>query len=282
MKKKKSMMIYALINIIMLSIVVYFLFRMDKKITAINPLYILYAIIPFLCIHIIRIIRQYIILMDNRLKLGNLSMSYLKSSLTNTIVPFKIGELFKIYLYGYEMNDYRKSFLGVVIDKCFDAVALLVLFITAEIYFHQPLSFITILLLIIVSLMIIIYASFENTYQFLNKYLILNKNSKLSIKCLKILEELKNIFIDVKNMIKDRVILILVLTSLSWVAEIWFVSIISKMASINSSFMDFIIYMNNSFIGIPNELSKYYILITIILFLIFIIAFIITKLVKED
>lgn len=282
MKKRKNKIIYILINIIIILIICYYLFKVDKKINIINPMYIIYAILPFLCIHIVRIIRQYIILMDNKLKLSNLTSAYLKSSLTNTIVPFKIGELFKIYLYGYEMDNYRKSFLGVIIDKCFDAVVLLVLFISTELFYHQPLSFITILLLIFVGLMVIIYISFENTYNFLNKYLIINKNSSLSIKCLKILEELKSIFSDVKNMIKDRIMLILVLTSLSWVLEIWFVSIISKMANMNSSFMDFINYMNSSFIGISNELSKYYILVTIVLFIIFIVGFLINKIIKES
>ncbi len=280
MKKKKT--IYLFINLIMFSIIIYYLFFANNNIFDVNIKYMLFAIIPFLCIHLLRIVRQYIILMENKIKISRLTRAYLKSSLTNTVVPFKIGELFKIYLYGYEMNNYKKSFIGVLVDKFFDALLLLIILITAEIYYAQPLSIITILLLIFTGLVIIFYISFENTYNFLNKYLILNKNSELCIKCLKILDEAKNIFFDVKDMIKDRVILILSLTMLSWIFEIWFVSIISRAINVNSGFIDFINYMNNSFIGIPNELSIYYILVTIILFIAFYVLFGISKLFKES
>ncbi len=280
MKKKRGL--YNTINFIAVIIVIYFLLVENKEKISINVPYFLYAIIPFICIHILRILRQYIIFIDNKMKLHKLTKAYLKSSLINTIVPFKIGELFKIYLYGYEMDNYKKSIIGVIIDKFFDAVILLLIFITIEIFYQKPLSFITILLLIFVGLIIIIYVSFENTYNFLNKFLIKNKNSETCIKCLKILEELKIIFSDIKNMIKDRIILILILTSMSWAFEIWFVSIISKVINNNSSFIDFINYMNNSFIGTPNILSKYYILITLIIFIAFIISYAVGKLFKES
>lgn len=280
MKNKKG--IYLFINLIMFAIIIYYLFVVKNNLFDVNIKYILFAIIPFLLIHLLRIIRQYIILMENKIKISRLTRAYLKSSLTNTVVPFKIGELFKIYLYGYEMNNYKKSIIGVLVDKFFDAFLLLIILISAEIYYNQPLSIITVLLLIFTGLVIIFYISFENTYNFLNKYIILNKNSELGIKCLKILEEAKNIFSDINDMIKDRVILILSLSILSWIFEIWFVSIISRAININSGFIDFINYMNNSFIGMPNELSIYYISVTIILFVIFYILFGIIKLFKES
>ena len=93
MNKKQNFYMYMMVNFIFAFIVIYYLIR-NGNMLLINTPYILYAIVPFICIHILRIIRQYIILMENKMKLGILTKDYLKSSLTNVVVPFRIGELF--------------------------------------------------------------------------------------------------------------------------------------------------------------------------------------------
>ena len=278
--KNNSKKIYILINLVLtIAIIIYMLLHWNN-IFSVNIKYILLAIIPFICIHIIRIIRQYIILIENRISIKKLAKAYLLSSITNTIVPFKIGEIYKIYLYGYEMKNYKESAIGVLIDKFFDAIFLVISFVIIETVSKKELSLITILLVIFVFLVIIIYISFEKTYRFLNKYLIVNKNSKFSIKCLKILEEIKNIFSSIKNMVKDREILIMILTILSWLAEIVFVFIIGRNININVNLVNFITYINDSFFGMQNELSNYYIYVTSILFVLLIITIFFNKMSK--
>jgi uncharacterized protein (TIRG00374 family) len=221
--------------------------------------------------------------MEEKIKLKKLIKLYFISSLTNTILPIRIGELYKIYLYGYEMKNYKKSTIAVLADKFFDCVFLLILFIIIETVNKQPLSMITILLLVFVLMIIIVYISFENTYLFLNKYLIINKNSKFGIGCLKILEETKNIFDNVKNMIKRREVLILLLTLLSWVAEFIFVYVIFKFININNLGMGhFISYINDSFLGVQNELSNYYINVTTVVVIVFSIFAFVNSILKSN
>ena len=274
MKNKK---IYVVVNTIVIITIIGFIISYWNNIFSLDFKNIILAIIPFICIHLLRIIRQYIILMENKIKMKKLTRAYLFSSITNTIIPFKIGEIYKIYLYGYEMNNYKKSVIAVLIDKFFDAIFLLIAFIIIEIVNKQETSLITILLLIFVFLVIITYVSFEKTYKFLNKYLIINKNTKFSNKCLKILEEIKDIFIDVKNMINNREILIIILTILSWMFEICFAFIICKSINLNLSLISFITYINDSFFGMQNGLSNYYIYVTSIIFIIYIAIITINK-----
>ena len=277
MKNKK---IYVAINTVVIIAIISFIISYWKEILPLNFENIILAIIPFICIHILRIIRQYIILMENKIKMKKLIRSYLLSSITNTIIPFKIGELYKIYLYGYEMNSYKKSFISVLVDKFFDAMFLSIVFIVIEIVNKSAISLITILLLIFAILVIITYLSFEKTYNFLNKYLITNKNTKFSNKCLKVLEKMKDIFVDIKNMINNREMLIVILTILSWLFEICFAFVICKSINIDLSLINFITYINNSFFGLQNELSNYYIYITSILFVIYIGIIFIKKIFK--
>ncbi len=277
MKNKK---LYVAINVVVNIVTIGFVILCWNKILTLNLKTILVAIIPFICIHLLRIIRQYIILMEYKIKIKKLTRAYLLSSIINTTIPLRIGELYKAYLYGYEIKNYKKSIIAVLIDKFFDAIFLLILFMVVEIINKQAMSLVTMLLMVFVFLIIIIYTSFENTYRFLNKYLILNKNTKIGNRCLKILEEIKDIFVDVKSMVKDREILIVMITLLSWVFELSFAFIICKSINVDLGLINFITYINDSFLGIQNGLSNYYIYATAIIFTIYIGIIFITKIIN--
>ena len=118
--KNKTKKIYIIINTIIILSIMGFIILYWNDIFSLNITNIILALIPFFCIHLLRIIRQYIILMEYKIKMKKLTKAYLLSSITNTVIPFKIGEIYKIYLYGYEMKNYAKSTIAVLIDKFFD------------------------------------------------------------------------------------------------------------------------------------------------------------------
>ena len=146
----------------------------------------------------------------------------------------------------------------------------------------EQLSTITIILFVFVILITIVYIAFESTYVFLNKYLIINKNSEFAIKCLKFLEETNEIYALIKNMISKREILITIFTLLSWICEIIFVFVIFKFMNIGDLKLNgFIAYINNSFLGVQNILSNYYIDTTVFVIVLFAIIACINKVIKK-
>ena len=82
-------------------------------------------------------------------------------------------------------------------------------------------------------------------------------------------------------MIKCREILLIILTVLSWIMEIFFVYIIKFIKYNDFSFTNFMEYINNSFFGFQNDLSNYYILATVVLIVIFMIFIGIRKVLKN-
>lgn len=278
--KKKSLQQY--VNYVYILFVIIFVLINRKTIFMLSAEKILLILISFSFIHFFRVIRQYMILMDSKIHINELTKSYLFSSLLNTILPYKLGEIYKIYLYGGVIKDYKKSAIAVIIDKFFDAFVLLIIFSIIEIKKGQGLSYITILLLLVVCGIFIIYFSFDKTYKFLNQYLVINKNNKITIKCLKILEEAYELYLEIKNMIKYREILLIILTILSWALEIVFVYVIKYIKYNNFNFTNFVEYINSSFFGFQNDLSNYYILETIILIVFFMIFVEIRKVLKKS
>ena len=272
MKKKTS---YISKIVLMITIIYIILFTDLQEIK--NYKYLLLAIIPFMLIHFFRIMRQYIIIMNGKVHMKNLTKAYLTSSLINTIMPFKLGEIFKIYLYGNIIDDYGRSIISVVLDKFFDAVFLLIAFILLEFQLESGLPLVAYILLFIVCVIFIIYISFEKTYRYLNEYLIIYKNNRIAIKCLKLLEKLYNLYQNIKDMIKHREILLWGLTLASWTAEISFVYVLKISINNDSNISSFIEYINGSFFGLQNELSNYYTIETVLLIIITLLLFGIAK-----
>jgi hypothetical protein len=281
MRKNKQKLFY-IINFIIVFAIIFMIITNLKDMNIVNAKYVFISILPFMFIHIFRIIRQYIILMETNMNIKTLTTEYLISSLTNTVLPYKLGEIYKAYLYGHSLHNYKRSIISIITDKFFDAVFILIAFIIIEQKNKQVLSYFTIVLLMLVLIVLVIYITYEKTYKLLNNFLIVNKHKKNSIKCLKVLDETNEIYKNLKSMINNREILLVMLTILSWISELFFVYMICL--SINDKFnlSNFVDYINNSFFGIQNEFSKYYIFATLILSIIFIIAVFILKIFKRS
>lgn len=263
---KKNNNYFCIVNSsIIILMILYIILYHDKLFIIPNIKYILILTILFSIIHLLRIIRQYIILMETKIKAVKLIKTYFVGSLMNNIAPYKIGEIYKMYLYGHIIHNNKKSIIGIITDKFFDAVVLLIAFMIIEIKSSNSLSYITMFLLAIVITIVAVYISFEKTYKLLNNYLMINKKTKFSIKCLKILDDINEMYNMFKSMIKDREILIFLLTLLSWFFEIIFVYIIYMMRNSKFIVSNFIKYVNNSFFGMQNELSNYYLFVTLII-----------------
>ena len=177
MKDKK---IYYIINSIFIITTLSILFLHKYNYITVNLNNIVILTIIFLLIHLFKCLRQYLLLIEENIHINEFINLYIKSTFCSIILPYKIGELYKAYLYGYKIKNYIKGIITVIIDKFCDAIFLLIIFIPFELRNNLNLSTITWILLIFAILSIIIYLSFRPTYYYLNKHFMLHSSSKKS------------------------------------------------------------------------------------------------------
>lgn len=256
MKRK----IYIFINILfyLLTILVLVL-NNPFKASIINENNIFILLITFLCIHIFKCIKQYFMLIESDIHISEFIPIYVKATFCSIVLPYKSGELYKSYLYGYKINDYMKGFLTIIVDKFFEAIVLLSILIPYTLKNNESIKTIIWLLLIFVILFIVIYLCFKSTYYYLNKHFVLYRKSKQTIFMLNFLEKCNEVYEYISNLIKGRVLIILILTILSWVFEWIFVNALHI-----SSFLD---YINSFFFGMPSYVVSNYVIIAIIVFI---------------
>ena len=256
-------LIYFLLTILY----IYIINPLKDNLISLNNIFLLLFI--FILIHALKCFRQYLLLIESGIHISDFVKIYVKTTFCSIILPYKSGEIYKAYEYGYKVNDYTKGLLTVIVDKFFDAILLLLLFIPYEIQKNNGLSEITLILLFFVIVFCIIYVCFNTTYYYLNKHFIKKGNVKRNIIALKILERAYEIYNYVKDLIKGRVMLILILTVMAWALEWMFICLLDV-----GNFID---YINAIFFGNQNYIFSNYVIIGIICFLIVEIIFAIRK-----
>ena len=265
---KNNTKIYKIINIIVILISFVFLGKIMFENGAVaisfflksNKVWsIIIVIIIFCLIHIIKLIRFYFILLEEKLELKRFVRIYIKTTFVNIVLPFKIGEVFRFYCYSNETNNYKIGFTRV--ERFLDTCALLLLILPFTIFVDKSILSVIYVFVIFVILGFIIYNMFYPMYNYINTFLILNTTSRKSLKILKVLEDANEWYIYMKKLIKGRFKLVFLLSLLAWIMEYLFVYILSTILGVKFLLETFNIYIISAFLGREDNLLQMYKLI---------------------
>lgn len=265
---KNKRMLYYLINLVFIAVSLLLIGYSGIVDLSLKPMQIISLIFICVVIHILKFVRIYFLLLEEKISFKRMLTIYIKTAFVSIVLPFKIGEVFKVYSYGEEINNYSKGIIAIIIDKLFDAIVLCAVLIPYELTNGGQISVLALIMLIFIVVMLIIYLAFEGTYYYLNKFFVANGRSKKSIYALSAIEKLKNVYKNSKDMLKGRVLILLGLTILSWFMEIIFLFVISSFMNINLAMGDVANYINDAFLGVNNVLFSKYVFICSIVFLV--------------
>lgn len=222
----------------------------------------------FVLVHLSKMMRLYLILLESKIEFKRFVLTYLKTTLTNLIIPFKLGEIFRIYCFSRETKVFQIGLFGVLIDRFFDTITLLVILIPFELFITDRITLVTGFLTIFAALAVFVFIVFPGIYGYLNRYIIMNRTSKRSMTVLRGLEVAKTWYEHVKNLIKGRYALIVLLSCAAWVVEIGVLWCLARMRGISFTAVAFSNYIASIFLSGRSELLLSYTMIgaTIIAF----------------
>lgn len=240
-------------------------------------LQLLALVLIFLIIHSFKFLKIYLILLEEKIPLKVMAKLYIKTAFVSTVLPYKTGELFKMYTYGNEIKNYTKGIIAVLVDKFFDALILGLILVPYGLLVNGKVPKVGIVMLVFFLIALIVYMCFENTYYYLNKFFVLKNQTKKSVVALKVLEKAREVYIKTKEMVRGRYLLLLILTAVTWMFESIFIYVMAKFMDIKTEFMTITNYISDAFFGINNVLFNNYIYICTVIFLVMTIIIYINK-----
>lgn len=264
-----------LLEAISICTILYILFKVVSNVKliiqafTINKLIVLTSIIVvFLVIHAVRMFRVYILLIESKIPLRRIIKIYAKTTLVNNVIPFKLGEFYKMICYGEELKHCSAGICLVWIDRFFDSLILLILMIIAS--RNNIFSPVFVVLVSFIILSVLAYASFESTYKYFNTLVLEKGTSKRSKIYLEGIEELKKLYKNAKNMLSYRGATLIVLSIIIWVFEYLLAFLTIKLLfGMEFGLNIFTNYINGVFMLFNNEFANVFSFSIIIMIVIF-------------
>lgn len=208
---------------------------------------------------------MYFILLEDLINPNRFVQLYLKTTFVSTLVPFKVGELYKMYCYGVETGKALTGIVTVIIEKFFDAI-ILCLFMVPYSLSQSNFNPLCVFLLIFIVSALILYFSFEGTYRYLNNFLIRRGGGHKTLALLKILEGAKKAYDSAKHTLKGRFVLLFSFSIIAWGIESLLVTLLNS-NGFNFDLNVIFHYISDGFFGITNILFNDYSALCVMIFI---------------
>ena len=234
------------------------------------------VIICFAGAHLFKFIRFYLVLLEEKkLSFFDVLFLYVRTTFVNLIIPFKLGEIYRIAAVKNMTGMYKTGILLVVIDRFFDTLALLTLTLPFEILFMKGADPVLTVLLAGIVFLFFCYFFFTSTYRYLNKYLITKKRSKRSMALLNALDIANSWYLFLRKLIRGRSPLVFLSSLLGWGMEFLALKAFAGTFGTEFDLGAFIRYINSLLSGEKSRLGSAYNMMGTAIFLILTIVFVI-------
>lgn len=227
------------------------------------------CILWFAVIHVLKLFRMYLVLMEQKTGFGRFVFAYCRTTLANLVIPFKIGEIYRIIVYSKITGSAGIGAAGVIVDRFFDTMALVLILLPLHVLYPSKISAVSVFLAVFVAVTIFVYMIFPSAYSNLNKYIIMNRDSKNSMRVLKWLEVLNSGYEYIRRLVRGKYALILLMSFGAWVLEGGLLYIIAWMFGIDYDAGVFSDYITSILSTSYSELQAKYTLYSIVLMAVF-------------
>lgn len=183
---------------------------------------------------------------------------YCKVTPVCVVLPFKTGELFRMYCYGKQLDNALSGIIIILLDRFMDTLAVVTIMILIWMFQGGSISVFVYVLLIFLIFVLLIYFVFPGVYDFWRKYFLKVKASKHKMQALKLLEITWMIYKEVGKTVRGRGIILYFLSLAAWLIEMGSVIVIGHMTAIADTGTKISVYLTSAMKGEGSpELSQF-------------------------
>ncbi len=215
-------------------------------------------LISFICVHFIKMMRLYLIVMDRKVSFDRFVPAYLRTTLVNLLIPYKLGEVYRVIVFSRISKGFRTGFFSVLIDRFFDTLALCLILLPYQLLYLGRVAVPTMLLAAFTAVIIITYMVFPASYTFLNRYIITSKDSKRSMMALSALEHVNGWYTYVRDLVKGRYGILFLFSLAAWILEMAVLAGFTKIMGGKFSVADFGAYIESIVSGRSYDMKVWY------------------------
>ena len=178
------------------------------------------CLLGFAIVHFIKLMRMYLIVMEQHIPFKRFLPAYLRTTFVNLIIPYKLGEIYRIAVFSRITEGINVGFFSVLVDRFFDTLALIIMLLPFILLSGKTVSVPVVLLTIFLLIILFAYIMFPSAYGYLNHYIITSRDSKNSMAALKGLEKVNEWYMYVKRLVSGRYGILFLFSLAAWAFEL--------------------------------------------------------------
>jgi len=218
----------------------------------------LLIVLGFVAVHLFKMARLYLVLMEHKISFGRFVLLYFRTTFINLIIPFKLGEVYRVEEIARETKVWQVGLLSVLVDRYFDMLALFMVLLPFDLFFRRELSPITVVFFVMIVVVALLYMAVPSSYSYLNRYLIMKKTSSRSLAALGGLDIVKKWYDFTRNLITGRSTLIVFASLLGWASEVVTLKALASYKGLSFGLGDFASYIEAIFMNGKSQILTMY------------------------
>ncbi len=222
--KKRGTAVYNLINLAVLFIsaaLFVYGYVLPGKLTELMDMEVIpVVILTVVIVHALKVCRLYLALYGSDIGSSVCMKLYCKVTPVSVVLPWKLGEFFRMYCLGNELGSILKGVVIILLDRFFDTMALVTMMLILWVMSGGILPVLVYGFLIFLALVVMIYLAFPGMYGVWKDYLLSSKATAHKLSLLKILDAANRIYSEIRTVLRGRGSLLYILSMLAWGAEI--------------------------------------------------------------
>lgn len=171
-------------------------------------------------VHMVKCIRLYFVLYGAGIPFRNHARLYCMTVPVSMVLPFKLGDVFRVYCYSYQLDDYLKGLIAIILDRFVDTLALVSMVFAIHTVGNSAFPMIFYILLSFLFVVIIFYMLFPGICKYWKEYLLKCKATYRKNAVLKLLVQCSSTYQEIHNIMAGKFLVLYVLSFLAWMVEI--------------------------------------------------------------
>lgn len=183
--------------------------------------------VSVVCVYLLKMLRLYVALTGTGITFQRHLQLFFKTAPVSLLLPFKLGDLYRMYCYGFAIQGYLRSAVTILLDRFMDTLALItVILVFAMMQGFSASYFIYVFVLFLV-ISLAVYYTFPAFFAYWNRYLIESPATGYRIFYLKFLNSLNRVYKEIQLVVQGRFMTMYVLSLLAWMVELGLVALAS-------------------------------------------------------
>lgn len=230
--------------------------------------YLPFILIGFLMVHVIKMMRMYLIVMDKKISFERFVPAYFRTTLVNLIIPYKLGEIYRVFVFYRISQGFKTGFFSVLTDRFFDTFAIVLILLPYQVLSMGKVTIPVMLLALFLVVVVFAYLITPSTYGFLNRYIITSRTSKRSMAILKAIEAVHDWYEYVRTLVAGRYGILILLSMGAWLLEFLVLMGFSRFMGEGFKVSDFGAYIESIVSGSSYHLKTQYTICSVIVILV--------------